>query len=971
MGSTSTTDNDAVLRAPALQAEPPRQFEDARRQKAATHQALLDALPGHLALLDAEGVIVAVNEAWHRFSAANGGGHSDYYVGQNYALLCDAVVGVEAEEAAGAARCIRAVLGRAGAQESLEYACHSPTEQRWFRLKVTGLAASLGDPASGGAVVMHEDISERRRAETAARQTSALLQAVVDGASDHVFVKDAQLRYLLCNRAMADFWGLPAEQMIGQDNSSHMLPEESRPPAESDREVLESGRALTAEYTFNIDGQTRHFLASKTPYRDEFGRVIGLIGISRDITERIQVEQERERERLLLRTLIDAMPDAVYSMDKAARGVVCNPAAARAFGVASVDDLVGKTAMEVFAPDLAACRYAEDLDVLAGHAVVRREVLGSDHRGQPAWSQVTKLPLRDGQGEILGLVGIHRDITQEKRALAQADRLGAQLRVALANLGAEHARLAAAQAVAKIGNWEIDLGSGSAQWSEETHRILQTDPALVTPGFECYMQRVHPDERAATRADFERAFEKGTDGVRERRLLLPDGTNKIIEERWQVDCGEHGRPLRVLGTCQDITERKQAEWTLRQHEALLGMVVRLARIGAWAVDLVRDVVLWSDEVCAIHDVPPGTMPTIEEAMAYYSPECAGIVAAAAAECARQGTPFDLEAEIVTAAGRRVWVRTIGEAIHGPHGEIHRIQGAFQDLSERKQAEQEVRQLAVHLSDTIESITDGFYTMDRDWRITHVNAQMLSMVSRRREDVIGRVLWDEFPSMFGTSFEEGYRRAMNGGAEVTIEAFFGPWSRWISAKAFPSEGGLVVQVRDVSAERAARRHLELLEASVSQLNDVVIITDTVADRQEKRILFVNQAFVRTTGHAPEDVVGKSPALMYGPLTDPAEVGRMLAASARPEAVQAELLIYRKNGETFWAQIEVVPVRVQDEAPTHFVIIARDITERRQAREALDELTAEVEARVEARTAEANLAREEPNAPTAPNRTSWRP
>jgi PAS domain S-box-containing protein len=793
-----------------------RQLEDAQQRQTAAHQAVLDALPAHVALLDACGVVLSVNQAWRQFALGNGGACSDLGVGQSYPLLCDAVVGAERDDADQAAQCIRAVLGQPGTQRSFEYPCHSPTEERWFRMTVAALPAGLGDATAGGVVVMHVDISERWRADAGARQTSALLQAVVDGTGDHVFVKDLQSRYLLCNQALAQFLGRPAEELIGQDNSGLLLAQDALAPAESDRQVFASGLSLTTEYTLSVGGQTRSFSTTKAPYRDEQGRVIGLIGISRDITERKKAEQERERQRVLMRTLIDAMPDVVYSMDTAARGVICNLAAARAFGVDGVEDLVGKTALDVFGTELGALRHAEDLQVLAGHAVLRREVPGTDLQGRPIWSKVTKLPLRDERGGIVGFVGIHLD----------------------------------------------------------------------------------------------------------------------------------------------ITEAKQAEWALRQQQALLGMVLRLARIGAWALDLAEDLVMWSDEVCAIHEVPPGSSPTFAEAVAYYPVEWAGIVNAATTACATYGTPFDIEAELITARGRRIWVRVIGEATLDAQGRTQRIQGAIQDLSERKQAEQETRQLAAHLSDTIESITDGFYTVDRDWRITHANGELLVMAGCRREDVIGRALWDAFPDIVGTPFEQAYRRAMHERVAVTSEAWFSPLGCWISARAFPSQAGLTVQVRDVSAQRAARRHLELLEASVSQLNDVVLIAETAVRGQPGlRILFVNQAFVRATGHAREDVIGKSPLLLYGPQTDFAEVDRLRSAGARREPVQIEVLIYRKSGQTFWAEVDVVPVHLQGEAPEHFVVIARDVTERRQARQALDDLNAELEARVLARTAEANQARDE--------------
>jgi PAS domain S-box-containing protein len=551
------------------------------------------------------------------------------------------------------------------------------------------------------------------------------------------------------------------------------------------------------------------------------------------------------------------------------------------------------------------------------------------------------------------------DLSEQADLLRQTpeEQLSARLGAALAELRAEHAQLVAAQAMAKVGSWVVDLTSGATRWSDEMHRLLQTDPAAVTPDLEHYLETVEPAGREATRESFTRSCQLGTAGAREDRLLLPDGSRKIVEARWQVDCDASGRPLRALGTCQDITERRLIEQQLRDHKSVLTMAARLAHVGAWDLDLSNGRVSWSDEVCAIHEVPSGTALSLEQAMAYYAPEWSDIVLAAVLACICDGLPFDVEAEIVTALGRRIWVRAMGEAIVDAQGSTRRIQGAFQDLSERKQAEFEARRLAAHLSDTIESITDCFYTVDRDWRLLHINGRLLTLLQHARDEVIGSVLWDAFPHLVGTPFEQDFRRAMREGVSVSTEAWLAGRQGWFSARAYPSEAGLTVQFRDVSGEHAARRHLELLEASVSQLNEFVVISVLHEGAPEPRIVFVNDAFVRSTGYERDELIGQTSLLLHGPLTDAATVEGMRAAGGWHEPVKAELQVYRKNGEPHWIEVGVARVRLTDGSRNHFVSVSRDITQRKRDQDALRDLNAELEARVEARTAEATLARDE--------------
>ncbi len=141
----------------------------------------------------------------------------------------------------------------------------------------------------------------------------------------------------------------------------------------------------------------------------------------------------------------------------------------------------------------------------------------------------------------------------------------------------------------------------------------------------------------------------------------------------------------------DIFARELVESKLRQNEALVRIAGRAARIGGWRVEVPSGRIAWSDEVCTIHDLPPGTQPSSEEAGAFYVPECRGVITADFESCAREGTAFDRALQIVTAKGRRIWVRAIGHAERDAAGTITYIQGAFQDIDERRKLEDQLRQ----------------------------------------------------------------------------------------------------------------------------------------------------------------------------------------------------------------------------------------------------------------------------------------
>jgi ABC-type amino acid transport substrate-binding protein/signal transduction histidine kinase len=136
----------------------------------------------------------------------------------------------------------------------------------------------------------------------------------------------------------------------------------------------------------------------------------------------------------------------------------------------------------------------------------------------------------------------------------------------------------------------------------------------------------------------------------------------------------------VISTVWDVTERKRHLDAIQSNELLRRVAGRTARLGGWRVDLPHRTVTWSDEAAMIHGNPPGYSPTIEEGLAYFTPDWQPKLAALLEDCATAGTPFDEEMELVNAAGERLWVRIIGEASRDANGAITAVEGAVQDIT---------------------------------------------------------------------------------------------------------------------------------------------------------------------------------------------------------------------------------------------------------------------------------------------------
>jgi PAS domain S-box-containing protein len=410
------------------------------------------------------------------------------------------------------------------------------------------------------------------------------------------------------------------------------------------------------------------------------------------------------------------------------------------------------------------------------------------------------------------------------------------------------------------------------------------------------------------------------------------------------------RPARLV-LAHDITERKRAERRLEKSEALLNIAGRAARVGGWSLDLRERTLSWSDELCAMHDLPPSTLCTVEQAINFYAPESRATMVEAMNGCRDDGTSYDLEVECITAGGRRIWVRTIGQAVRDSTGAIIGAQGALQDISEKKQSEENARALATRLTTTLESIKDAFYTVDRDWRFTYVNSEAERLFQRSRVDLMGRVLWEAISDLFGGEFERRHREAVTRNSSVAFEAYYAPCQQWFEAHAYPSEDGLTVYLRDVSERRLAQEALrsmnENLETKVAERTlELELTNSALVGKEEKMrsvvehmadgvITFSDDGIIRSAnskveaifGHAPSALVGRSVSVLI-PALD--VLVAATATGGNPDAEGAIARIGREpygtheNGDCIDLDVAISDYRIGGQRL--WTAILRDIGER---------------------------------------------
>ncbi|WP_158007259.1 PAS domain-containing sensor histidine kinase [Rhizobium sp. AC44/96] len=372
------------------------------------------------------------------------------------------------------------------------------------------------------------------------------------------------------------------------------------------------------------------------------------------------------------------------------------------------------------------------------------------------------------------------------------------------------------------------------------------------------------------------------------------------------------------------------------NQALREIAGKAAKLGGWVVHLPDRRIEWSDETWAIHERPRGKTVTFEEGIGYFAPEWQDAIIRHFETCVATGLPYDIEVKIIDGTGRRKWVRAIGVAIRDKMGHISRIQGALQDIDERKRLENTARDLERRLAESMENISDAFFQLDADWRFTYLNHQAERLLERPRSALMGRLIWKEFPEASSGIIRQNYERAVREHETADFEVFYESLNGWFSVTAYPGPTGLTVYFRDVTKRRAADQHLHLLEMAISRIEDFVIITKAGSQPEDgQTIVYVNDAFVRITGYSPHDALGRSPGFLQGQRTDADTIEEINNAIARSEAIRAELINYAKDGREYWVDMSIAPIIGSAGRATHFVATGREITDRKRTEEKLAE------------------------------------
>jgi diguanylate cyclase (GGDEF)-like protein/PAS domain S-box-containing protein len=393
---------------------------DATREGAERQTAILNALPAHIALIDTEGIILAVNEPWRRFATANDLQGSDFGVGQSYIVVCERARGDDSDEAHAAALGIRRVLRGEEKNFAIEYPCHSPMEQRWFHMVVTPVREGRPD----GAVVMHVNITQRKQAEKAAQLGQSCLRDLIDGLGPSMFVGLMTPQGILieANRPALAAAGLKPEDVLGKGFAETYWWTHSAEVQQQLREAIaRAARGEASRYDVQVRVAENHLIDvdfSLQPVRNEKGEVAFLVPSANVITDRKRTENALRESNEKFQQLADNITDAFWIRSPDMSEVhYISPAFERIWG-RSVESLYTKP--QEWTHSIVPEDRGRVLGVFAALMGDTRSV-DIEYRiarpdGEIRWVRVRGFQVRDSADQLIRLTGIVTDVTERKQA---------------------------------------------------------------------------------------------------------------------------------------------------------------------------------------------------------------------------------------------------------------------------------------------------------------------------------------------------------------------------------------------------------------------------------------------------------------------------------------------------------------------------------------------------------------------------
>jgi PAS domain S-box-containing protein len=561
-------------------------------------------------------------------------------------------------------------------------------------------------------------VAEREQAQGQFRNSQAQLQAILDNVLDSIIMINASGIIVSTNAAVAKMFGYQAEELVGK-NIKMLMPEPNRSNHDGHLARYQStGMTKAIGVDRELEGLTRSgkvFPMDLTITELSLEGQRMFVGLIRDISERRQAEVMRDR----FAAVVDSSDDAIIS--KTLEGIITgwNRGAEKVFGY-SASEAVGRPMLRLLPPE----RLSEESEILAcigrGQSVEHFETVRVRKDGTKIDVSVTISPIRDSNGVIAGASKIARDITERKcgeEVLREKEHL-----------------LSESQRIAHVGSWTynpFDPG-GRLTWSEQMYNIHGVSPQTFTPTLESHISLALPEDQPRMREWIAACVAGEKPGDCEFRVILSNGSVRSLNGRGELQRDSQNEPIRLVGTVQDITERRQAEeqlalqaeqlshsgQALEEQSFMLQSVLDSMAEGLVAANEQGKFILWNPAAEKLIGLGAGDLPASQWSAHYgvFFPDKVTPIPPGQTPLERSIRGEVVHCEVFLRnpmLDREVWLEINSSPLRGKDGAQRGGVAAFRDISQRKADELEIRTLNNNLEDRIAKRTEQLEAANRE------------------------------------------------------------------------------------------------------------------------------------------------------------------------------------------------------------------------------------------------------------------
>ena len=431
-------------------------------------------------------------------------------------------------------------------------------------------------------------LAERQKAKaltTQAEKTSLIL----DGMRDGYYEVNLKGKFTFVNEALARKWGRSREEMLGKSYRDFLEPESVDQVFAIFNEVFRTGKARLGvqAQVKDVKGEIHVIEFSVSLLRNESGKPQGFYGIIHDITERVRIEQELREANSRFESLLQALPDVIYFKDAEGRNLIVNRAMEELTGLRR-NQIIGKKDNEILPAELARQCQKSDEEVLKRKRPFRFYEVTLDDKGRKKHFETIKVPVFDQAGNVKGIVGISRDITEMKEAEEKLKESEKDFRSLFENSTLGLYRTTPDGRIL-LANPTIIKMLGYKSFEELASRNLEENGFEPSYPLRIFIEKVEKEGEV-----------RGLEAAWKRK----DGSIIYIRESARVVRDENGRVLYYEGTVEDITEKKLAEMALAQQKELFRTVIDSAEDIVFVLNRDYEQVLFNQAALRVLGMTP-------------------------------------------------------------------------------------------------------------------------------------------------------------------------------------------------------------------------------------------------------------------------------------------------------------------------------------------------------------------------------